>query len=141
MTDAEPVAIVRAYLTALGGDDPSAVVALVAEDFRNEHNAELGSGSQGRAEYAQRLPGFFAAFLNRRYQILELTVGPLFGPSGGAHPTRTEVVVSYRFHADAENTRIDIPGIMWISIDHGRIIRRLDCWDSLTYHHQTNTTP
>ncbi|MGB3733344.1 MAG: nuclear transport factor 2 family protein [Ilumatobacter sp.] len=141
-TPAEAAAVAAAYLTALGGDDPAAVAALVSEDFRNEHHAALGSGCVGREEYARRLPGFFATFANRHYEVIETTVGATLDDT-----SRTDdVVVNYRFQADVDTsgdtvTRIDIPGVMWISVHDGAVVRRLDCWDSLVFHRQTGTTP
>lgn len=123
------------YLTALGGNDPLRVSELVSSDFRNEHHAELASGCTGRAEYEQRLPGFFATFANRHYQIVETSVGSLVGDDQEG----SEIIVSYRFGADVDGTRIDIPGVMWISVRSGKVSRRLDCWDSLTFHRQTGT--
>ena len=135
--------VALAYLEALGGSDPSAVADLVAEGFRNEHHAELGSGCEGRDEYRRRLPGFFATFPNRHYQIVEAAVGQLVTGGHGSSPTggTTEVVVRYRFGADVDGTRIDIPGIMWITVEGDRVTRRLDGWDSLTFHRQTGTDP
>ncbi len=129
------LSVALAYLAALGGADPSAVTQLVAEDFRNEHHAALGSGCTGRDEYARRLPNFFAAFPNRQYDVVETAVGTLVGDGS----TTTEVVVNYRFGADVDDVRIDIPGVMWISVLDGKVTRRLDCWDSLTFHRQTGT--
>lgn len=123
------------YVAALGGSDPDHVAELVSDDFRNEHHAELGSGCVGRDEYSRRLPGFFASFPNRRYEVTETAVGSLVGDRRDG----SEVVVRYRFGADVEGTRIDIPGVMRISVRDGMVSRRLDCWDSLTYHRQTST--
>ncbi|MFK8023379.1 MAG: nuclear transport factor 2 family protein [Ilumatobacter sp.] len=125
------------YLAALGGDDPSHVAELVSTDFRNEHVAEIASGCVGRDEYETRLPGFFATFPNRRYEVVETSVGSLVDDSRDG----SEVIVRYRFGADVEGIRLDIPGVMWISVRDGLVIRRLDCWDSLTYHRQTGTVP
>ena len=135
-----PAAIALAYLAALGGSDPAEVTLLVADGFRNEHTAELGARCVGRDEYSRRLPDFFAMFPNRRYDVEETAVGSLVDPARAGGATTTEVVVRYRFGADVDGTRIDIPGVMWISVDaDGLITRRLDCWDSLTYHRQTGT--
>jgi hypothetical protein len=135
-----PVDVACAYLAALGGDDPVVVTRLVADDFVNEHTAELGSGCTGRAEYSRRLPGFFAMFPNRHYTIVETVLGELVDQTVCKdHEQATEVVVRYRFGADVKNTRIDIPGVMWISVRNGLVARRLDCWDSLTFHRQTGT--
>lgn len=131
------LAIALDYVAALGGNDPVHVAQLVSDDFRNEHHAELGSGCVGREEYARRLPGFFAMFPNRRYQVIETTVGTLVGDGRDGH----DVVVRYRFGADVDQTRIDIPGVMWISVRDGAVTRRLDYWDSLTFHRQTGTEP
>ncbi len=135
---AAAVDIALSYLTALGGHDPAAVTALVSEGFKNQHHAELGGGCDGRDEYANRLPGFFGTFANREYRVVEVTAGPALATADSADGTgRIEVVVNYRFGADVEGTRIDIPGVMWISVEDGLVQRRLDCWDSLTFHRQT----
>lgn len=136
-TEKADLAIALDYVAALGGSEPAHVTALVSDDFRNEHHAELGSGCVGREEYARRLPGFFAMFPNRRYQVTETSVGSLVGDGRDGH----EVIVRYRFGADVDDTRIDIPGVMWISVRDGAVTRRLDCWDSLTFHRQTGTQP
>ena len=133
----DPVAVALAYLAALGGEDPAAVTALVADDFANEHIAELATGCRGRNEYARRLPEFFATFPNRRYTIEHVAIGELI--AARAARAATEVIVEYRFGADVGDTRIDLPGIMWISVLDGEVTRRLDSWDSLTYHRQTGT--
>ena len=133
----EPGAIALAYLDALGADDPAAVIDFVADDFVNDHIAELGTGCVGRDEYARRLPGFFAMFPNRNYRVERVAVGELV--DAGDRQGSTEVVVEYRFGADVGSTRIDLPGVMWISVRNGEVTRRLDSWDSLTYHRQTGT--
>jgi ketosteroid isomerase-like protein len=134
---ADHVAVAHAYLAALGGGDPSAVAALVSDDFVNEHIAELGSGCIGRRDYARRLPGFFEMFPNRRYTVEETAVGAAVDSEHG--PAAIEVIVRYRFGADVGDVRIDIPGVMWITLRDGTIVRRLDSWDSLTFHRQTGT--
>ena len=132
-----PVDVALAYLDALGSDDPATVTSLVADDFVNDHVAELGSGCAGRDEYARRLPGFFAMFRKRRYRVERIAVGELVDPDD-SRPT-TEVVVEYRFDAEVDGTRIDLPGVMWISVRDGAVTRRLDSWDSLTFQRQTGT--
>ena len=138
MTSApSPLELAQAYLVALGGTEPDAVADLVSTDFRNEHHAELGSGSVGQDEYRRRLPGFFATFPNREYRVLETSVGSVVPLAGDT----VEVIVRYRFGADVGEHRIDIPGVMWISVRDGAIVRRLDTWDSLTFFRQTDTVP
>ena len=114
-----------AYLAALGENDPDAIAALVSDDFRNEHLSALGSGSTGRAEYRSRLPGFLAHFPERRYLVDEVV------DDGSG-----EVVVRYRLEALHEGIAVDVPGIMWFTVRDGVIVRRTDCWDSLTYLRQ-----
>ncbi len=137
--------VALAYLSALGGTDPDAVADLVAPDFRNEHQAELGSGCSGRDEYRNRLPNFFAQFPNRTYDVVEIAVGELTvgsdAPQRDEQTGPVEVVVRYRFHADAGDHRIDIPGVMWISVGGALVTRRIDTWDSLTYLRQTDQSP
>lgn len=133
-----------AYLQALGGDDPDAVADLVAPDFLNEHQAEFGTACTGRETYRLRLPNFFAQFPNRHYEAVEISVGELVPGAPTSTDTdraATEVIVRYRFGADADEHRIDIPGVMWISVSGSLVTRRIDTWDSLTYLRQTEQAP
>lgn len=123
--------IARGYLEALSHDDPDVVAALVSDDFSNEHLSALGSNSVGRDEYRRRLPGFMEMLAGRRYEVIDVVHE---GRGGGS----AEVVVRYRLTATADGTAIDIPGMMWITVAHGEVARRIDCWDSQTFLHQTN---
>ncbi len=135
--------VATAYLDALGGTDPDAVAELVSERFVNEHQNSLGSGCVGREEYRARLPGFFATFPGRTYDIVKTTVG-----SPDAHGV-IDVVARYRFHTDvvlgdgddARTESIDIPGVMWIEVLGGEVVRRVDTWDAFTYFLQSGDTP
>lgn len=135
MSAAAGVAI--SYLDALGNDDPSVVAAHVDEEFVNEHQSEIGSGCVGRGAYRERLPGFMAAFPNRSYTVVEVVAGPAGDETGDVDA----VAVRYRFGADVDGHRIDIPGVMWFGIRGGLITRRIDTWDSLTYFRQTHRAP
>lgn len=129
--------LVRSYLASLGNDDPAAVAAHVADDFVNEHQNEIGSGCVGRQTYLDRLPGFMAGFPNRSYTVVELVTGP-----AGQETGETDTAAArYRFGADVDGHRIDIPGVMWFGIDGGLLTRRIDTWDSLTFFRQTHQTP
>ena len=136
-----PLEVALSYLEALGHDDPDAVAAHVTDDFHNEHQSAIGSGCDGRDAYRERLPGFMAAFPNRRYTVID-TVGPSADAADGS-PDGVEqsVAVRYRLGADVEGRRIDIPGVMWFGVRDGLIARRIDTWDSLTYFHQVGQTP
>ena len=136
-------AVARAYLAALGADDPEAIAALVADTFRNEHLSALGEGSTGRAAYRERLPAFLATFPERTYRIVDL--------AAVRRGSRTDVVVRYELHAvhhdasgpdagEPETTPgvpVQVPGIMWLTVADGLVTRRVDCWDALTFLRQT----
>ncbi len=117
------------YLEALGGDDADHVAALVTEGFVNEHQSAIGSGCVGRENYRERLAGFMASFPNRHYDVV------------GTVADDVTAAIRYRFGADIEGTRIDIPGVMWIDVEAGLVARRVDTWDSLTFFHQTGRQP
>lgn len=121
------VDIARAYLDVFAGGDPDAIAALVTDDFVNEHLSELGSGCVGRDEYRRRLPGFLATFTGATYTIE--TIGALDRPG--------EVIARYRFTARYAEIPIDIAGMMWFEVRDGRIARRTDLWDSLSFLRQT----
>jgi ketosteroid isomerase-like protein len=132
MTSAVEVAL--AYLDALHHDDPDRVVGHVAEDFVNEHQSEIGDGCTGREQYRQRLSGFMTSFPGRRYTIVDAV--------GGTGRAGVQIaVVRYRFGAEVDGHRIDIPGIMWFEVANGLITRRVDTWDSLTFLRQTQQEP
>lgn len=140
----DALAVATAYLVALGGDDPDAVADLVADDFVNEHQNTLGSGCVGRETYRQRLTGFFAGFPGRTYDIVKIAVGEPDAATGV-----TDVVARYRFRTDvvvgsgdaARTESIDIPGVMWIEVAGGQVVRRIDTWDAMTYYEQSGDTP
>lgn len=144
-----PLQVALSYLAALGADDPDAVAAHVSDDFRNEHQSELGTGCAGRDAYRERLPGFMATFPNRQYTVIETTpVSSTNNTSGNAADSDAPndagehvVAVRYRFCADVSGYRIDIPGVMWFGVRDQLLTRRVDTWDSLTFFRQTEQTP
>lgn len=128
-----PVEIVTSYLRTFSWNDPDALAAHVSEGFRNDHNSELGSGCVGRDEYRRRLPHFLESFQDRTYAIVDIV--------SQTRESCTDVVVRYRFQATYEDTRIDIPGVMWFSVRDQLITKRIDTWDSLTFLTQTGQQP
>lgn len=140
-----PLEVALSYLTALGADDPDAVAAHVSDDFRNEHQSELGSGCVGRDAYRERLPGFMATFANRQYTVIEtvpVSSTDIAGDSDTPNEQGEQVVaVRYRFGADVSGYRIDIPGVMWFGVRDHLVTRRVDTWDSLTFFRQTEQSP
>lgn len=121
------MAVVQRYLDAFAGGDPDTVAALVTDDFVNEHLSELGSGCVGRDEYRRRLPDFLTMFGGLRYTVDAISALDRVG----------EVVARYRLTATYESTPIDISGVMWFVVRDGRVARRTDVWDSLTFLRQT----
>ena len=75
-----------------------------------------------------------AAFPNRHYTVVDAVGGT--GDAGGE-----VAAVRYRFGADVDGHRIDIPGVMWFEVSDGLITRRVDTWDSLIYFRQTEQEP
>jgi steroid delta-isomerase-like uncharacterized protein len=118
-------ATVEQYLQALSSGDVTAIVTLVSDDFHNEHTSTLGSSSHGRDEYQARLPGFLAQFAALQYEVVDSIA------------ESDRVAVRYRLTANCSGHPIDIPGVMLFHVRDGRIARRTDVWDSLTFLRQT----
>ena len=125
-------AIVSVYLSAFASGDPDAVADCVTDDFVNEHLSELGEGCLGREEYRRRLAAFLSTFTGARYTVVAIAEASTLDA--------VEVIVRYRFEATYEDMPVDLPGIMWFDIRDGRIARRTDLWDSLTFLRQTGRT-
>lgn len=121
----DPRTTAEQYLAALSASDADAAVALVTDDFVNEHTSELGSGLRGRAAYAERLPGFLAQFAALHYEVLDTIVED------------DRVAIRYRMTANCDGHPIDIPGVMLFRVADGLIAQRTDVWDSLTFLRQT----
>lgn len=118
-------AIVEGYLAALSAADVERVLAHVADDFHNEHTSSLGSSSFGRDEYRSRLPGFLGQFAGLQYEVIDTIV------------EGDRASVRYRLTANFDGHPLDIPGVMLFVVRDGRIARRTDVWDSLTFLRQT----
>ena len=116
---------VEQYLTALSSGDVDAVIALVTDDFHNEHTSTLGSSSHGRDTYRQRLPGFLEQFAALQYEVV------------GIIAEHDRVAAQYRLTANFDGHPLDIPGVMLFEVRDGLIARRTDVWDSLTFLRQT----
>ena len=121
----DPRATVEHYLTALSNADIERVASLVTDDFHNEHTSTLGSSSNGRDTYRERLPGFLAQFAALHYEIVDLIA------------EGTRVAARYRLTANFDGHPLDIPGVMLFDTRDGLIARRTDVWDSLTFLRQT----
>ena len=118
--------VVTGYLAAFSTGDPDVIAGFVAEGFHNEHLSSIASSCTGSDEYRRRLPGFLSDFAERRYSVRHLV------------ETDAEVVVRYDFTAVYEGSPIDIPGVMWFTVEDGLITHRLDVWDSGIFVAQTS---
>lgn len=100
------------------------MVALVTEDFVNEHTAALGAGCVGRKEYAVRVPGFLASMPGLRYEV-ETVIA-----SGD------DVAAAYTLHVHVNARDVAVRGMMRFEVRDGLIAKRVDYWDSLVFQQQ-----
>ena len=114
-----------AYLASFAAADPDGIAAHVTPDFVNEHRSALGSSSHGREEYRRRLPAFLEAFPGLHYEIDDVLADG------------DRVALSYCLIAVPDEVMIRVPGVMILTVVDGRIGRRVDTFDSLTYLRQT----
>ena len=119
-----PAEVCTAYLNAFATGDPEAVVALVTDDFVNEHTAALGSGCVGKTEYASRVPGFLASMPGLRYEIEDVIADG------------TNVCAAYTLHTHLNDRDIAVRGVMRFAVVGDRIAHRVDYWDSLVFQRQ-----
>jgi ketosteroid isomerase-like protein len=120
-------ATVEGYLAALSAADVDRVLDHVTDDFHNEHTSSLGSSSYGRDEYRSRLPGFLAQFAGLQYEVVDTIV------------EGDRASVRYRLTANFDGHPLDIPGVMLFVVRDGRVARRTDVWDSMTFLRQTGS--
>ena len=100
------------------------MVALVADDFVNEHTAALGSGCVGREEYAVRVPGFLASMPGLRYEAESVIA------------EGSDVAVAYVLHAKVNDRDVAVRGMMRFEVRGALIAKRVDYWDSLVFQRQ-----
>jgi steroid delta-isomerase-like uncharacterized protein len=121
--------VVVAYLRALSNGDVESAVALVAEDFHNEHTSALGNSLRGRAAYRQRLPQFLTQFQDLRYDLEDLI---LDGERAAAPYTMT-----FRWVADdGREVPVSIRGVFRFRVVDGHITHRVDYWDGADFQRQ-----
>ena len=123
-----PGEICRAYLEAFATGDADVVTALVTEDFVNEHTAALGSGCEGRDEYARRVPGFLRSMPGLRYDVEDVIVDG------------DRVVATYTLRTHSNGRDIAVRGAMRFVVRDGLIAKRTDYWDSLVFQRQAGMT-
>ena len=97
----------------------------MSDDFSNRHTSALGSPSQGKAAYLERLADFLATFAGLTYEAVDIVV------------EGDRAAAAYVMHAEVDGTPIEIQGVMRLTITDGLIERRVDYFDSLTFLRQT----
>ena len=133
--EADPATTVRRYIDALNRGNPDDIASYVSEAFINEHTSTLGETITGRGAYRARLEGFLGQFRELHYEI-EQTIAE--GP---------QVAVAYRMSARYRDTGggstlecpIQIRGMFRFRVEHGRIVHRVDYWDSAEFQRQLST--
>jgi ketosteroid isomerase-like protein len=113
--------LIKNYLDAFSSGEPAQVAAHVTEGFINQHFGLLGGGCETKAAYEKRLVGFLAGFNNLRYDVEAVCT------------EENEGTARYKMHFEQEGTAFEVPGMMWFEIEGGKIAKRIDCWDGLTY--------
>jgi len=131
MSDAErsPRATVRAYLDALNRADADGIAACVSEDFINEHTSTLGETIIGREAYHKRVSQFLQTFAELRYEAEAMIVDG------------EDVAVPYRMSALWRGRPFKIRGMFRFQVQHGRIVHRVDYWDSADFTRQVDDQP
>jgi steroid delta-isomerase-like uncharacterized protein len=130
--DAGAAATVHAYLDALNRGKADEIAACVSDEFVNEHTSTLGESVVGREAYRRRLDGFLAQFVGLHYEV-EAMIGD--GP---------DVAVAYRMSgrwlgAGAPAGRpFLIRGMFRFRVQAGRIVHRVDYWDSADFQRQVS---
>ena len=121
----DPGSVAESYLASFASGEPAAVASHVSDGFSNIHTSALGSPSQGRAEYRERLADFLATFVGLTYEAEEILV------------EGDRVAAAYVMRARADGKPFEIRGVMRLTVRDGLIERRVDYFDSLTFLRQT----
>jgi steroid delta-isomerase-like uncharacterized protein len=119
-----PSEVCTSYLAAFATGDAEQVVAHVTDDFVNEHTAALGSGCEGKAEYARRVPNFLASMPQLRYEVEDVVADG------------DRVVAAYTLHTHVNDRDVAVRGVMRFQMRDGLIAKRTDYWDSLVFQQQ-----
>ena len=130
--DEGPAATVRAYIAALNRGSADDAVACVSEGFVNEHTSTLGMTIVGREAYRERVGQFLTRFPGLHYDVEHIIVDGC------------QVAVAYRMSAALRETgaaaSVDRPfsirGMFRFQVQDGRIIHRVDYWDSADFLRQ-----
>ncbi|MCB1000887.1 MAG: nuclear transport factor 2 family protein [Acidimicrobiales bacterium] len=119
-----PSEVCTSYLASFASGDADRVVAHVTDDFVNEHTAALGSGCEGKAEYARRVPNFLDSMPHLRYEVEDVVADG------------DRVVVAYTLHTRLNDRDVAVRGVMRFRVREGLVAHRTDYWDSLVFQQQ-----
>jgi steroid delta-isomerase-like uncharacterized protein len=130
--DEGPAATVRAYIAALNRGNADDAIACVSEGFVNEHTSTLGMTIVGREAYRGRIGQFLASFPGLHYEVEHMIVDGC------------QVAVAYRMSAAwresdasaAAGRPFSIRGMFRFEVEAGRIVHRVDYWDSADFQRQ-----
>ena len=125
-------ATVRAYIAALNRGSIDDIVACVSDGFVNEHTSTLGRTIVGREAYREAIGRFLAGFPGLHYEVEHLIADG------------SQVAVAYRMSgawreagASAAAARpFSIRGMFRFQVASGRIVHRVDYWDSAEFQRQ-----
>ena len=119
-----PAEICVSYISSFASGDADAVTAHVTDDFVNEHTAALGSGCEGKDEYARRVPNFLASMPQLRYEVENVSAD---GDS---------VWIAYTLHTLVNDRDVAVRGAMHFLVRDQLVASRTDYWDSLVFQRQ-----
>lgn len=130
--DDGPAAAVRAYIAALNRGSIEDIVACVSDGFVNEHTSTLGKTIVGREAYREAIGGFLARFPGLHYEVEQLIADG------------SQVAVAYRMSGNWRETDasaapgrpFSIRGMFRFKVESGRIVHRVDYWDSDDFQRQ-----
>ena len=120
--------MVTAYIEALNAHDPERIVALVTEDFVNDHTSARSTSLRGRAAYRERLDHFLAEMVDLRYEVERMvTEGPA-------------VAVAYRMTArwrhEGTLRPFTLRGAFLFEVRDGLVAHRVDYRDGVDFERQ-----
>ena len=124
-----PREVALAYLAAFSTGDPDRIVALVSDDFVNEHTGALASGSSTATEYRRRLPTFLEQFTGLTYEPEDVITDG------------SKVAVPYVMRCRYEGHTIELRGMFRFEVRDGTIAHRVDYWDGVSFLRQIGQDP
>ena len=120
--------LIKSYLASFSAARPDDVLEHVHTEFENIHLGVLAQGCSGKVVYAKRLGDFLGAFIDIKYDILDVV----------ADEKKGSCRYQFRFKQNQQSFKVN--GMMWFEFKGGLISRRIDCWDGLDYLKQAHSS-